>query len=1110
MNIDISKLTSDQKIALYRQLGIELKGTVDDENEYSFREDNRYKELKKREFVPNNIVPTTQIVKQPIIRKKENAIYNILGTKFDPKKYTNPKTVVQSVDYSGEFSKYNYLEVTTIPKINKSGLLTYNQAPLPLIRKGQDVKLIRGPEKGINKFYGIVYIYIKFNISEDTRQSYKLFKSEGLTDDQIKERVKDIVDNYISQIGPEQYTYAYKYGTNNNIRSNILSFEYASGENVSDSKLLNDQYRLINNAYYMQIGADPTQIDTIFTMPLREVVFSKLPFNIKSNTESIKINCAAFLLIDYIKSIGKLYRRSFKSVYDIALQMNNWTVSSFIFFCDSFDIPLKMCLYTGKTLCKITPKNKLPFLTCIVSNEHIYNITSDELRAIRETFKFNKDKNEITRVVYEKGDLIKNIKDKKILPAEFSISFRIDKEADTMHDTFDTTHKLHINSYTFENVLFTNDERKANCFKLFTDIIIPFPITSKFTHISPLLYLCEINNLWSTNTLMMNDSVSMFNYHSELTDKESQIYTINSKIDKNKAHTYSLSTLDYIPIIDSTCHTLKYNNEPINDYYFYHVVQTDPSKNVKFIKNGWQSGFILNKTNNPKDIIDAYIQPILKSNPFKKVIEQCYKKDPDTMKFVFNKFIGFIQNNTKSESNNIIPIMITNSMKEVSQICHGNESYGYEEIGIDMYSIHKYSKSKDCLIVNNMLPLAIMINNVTTCNVINKINSLYSTKECIITDIKVDSICISHTPIFNINKHIDGPSVFSGWKLEEYQSNKYVHAFPNNKHKFKQRIQLKSIDDYKYGCLYLSAYAGGSKTWTILNKLLPKLHFKTLIISTQYQALTDYFTLQKTDTDKDIDVYVIQKMECNLNLYNSIPNYQNIIIEEGGLMNGWQLDRIFAKCNTEQNIIITGDPKQLPCIIKSVKKHYILSNGLLNYYFDQECHLNGNMRNYYSKQNYDDMFDGKFNLTDYELSKVNKITGNNICFFKNTVAKINKKIVDKMDTVEYNNISICKGIKVLSIGNLKDHDLYKNCPLIVDSFDDTNIHLKSSFDKIFIIPKELFTKENFQHNYAITLYRVQGRSIPENDISFHDFNYIKSNGCYLYVCLSRIQNKFIV
>jgi hypothetical protein len=862
----------------------------------------------------------------------------------------------------------------------------------------------------------------------------------------------------------------------------------------------------------MQIGVDPNDVDTIFSMPLREVVFSKLPFNIKSNTESIQINCAAHIILNYIKSQSKsCMRTSLKLAHDIALSMTNWTVSSFIFFCDSFDIPLKMCLYTGKTLCKIIPKNKLPFLTCIVSNEHIYRITSDELKAIKEIFKYNKDKNEIVNVAYEKGDLITNIKKKNIIPAEFSISYRITKDAELLEDVFDATHKLHINNYTFENTLFTNDERKRNSFKLFTDIIKPFPITSKFSHISPLLYLCEINNLWSTNTLMMNDSVSMFNYHSDLTDEELKIYTVNSKIDKNKAHTYSLSTLEYIPIIDSTCHTFKYNNEPINDYYFYHVVQTDPSKNVKFIKNGWQSGFILNKTNNPKDIIDAYIKPILKPNPFKQVIEECFKKDPDTMKFVFNKFIGYIQNNTKSESNNIIPIMITNSMKEVSQICHGNESYGYEEIGVDLYSIHKYTKSKDCLIVNNMLPLSIMINNVTTCNVINKINSLYSTKQCIITDIKVDSICISHTPSFDINKHVDGPSVFNGWKLEEYQSNKYVHTFPNNKHKFKKRIQLKSIDDYKSGCLYLSAYAGGSKTWTILNKLLPKLHFKTLIISTQYQALTDYFTLQKTDSEKyeNLDVYVIQKMECNLNLFNSIQNYQNIIIEEGGLMNGWQLDRIFSKCNTEQNIIITGDPKQLPCIIKAANKHYILSNGLLNYYFDQECHLSGNMRNHYTKQDYDNMFDGNFELTDYETSKVNKITENNICFFRSTVAKINKKIVDKMETVLYNNIHICKDIKILSIGNLKDYDLYKNCPLIVDSFDDVNIHLKSSFGKIYIIPKELFTTDNFQHNYAITLYRVQGRSIPENNISFHDFNYIKSNGCYLYVCLSRIQNKYI-
>jgi hypothetical protein len=34
MNIDLSKLTPEQKLSLYRQLGIELKDTIEDNDEY--------------------------------------------------------------------------------------------------------------------------------------------------------------------------------------------------------------------------------------------------------------------------------------------------------------------------------------------------------------------------------------------------------------------------------------------------------------------------------------------------------------------------------------------------------------------------------------------------------------------------------------------------------------------------------------------------------------------------------------------------------------------------------------------------------------------------------------------------------------------------------------------------------------------------------------------------------------------------------------------------------------------------------------------------------------------------------------------------------------------
>jgi hypothetical protein len=1057
-------------------------------------------------FIEDNDERFNNITRLP--RNNQHPIFELLALKKD-KQYLKKADIgkyVEKIDYPNDPTR-THLSIKTDKK---------NGSVLPsFLRKGKgSIQMNDDRSISISKFSGIVYIYFTFGISADIREINKYIMVNNLNPIQIKSRVETFISKYIESINSNnlvtEFDFAYFYGINqNNKYTDTQRFMLSplipdSGYNTTGKQIA------ISGRIFKDIPSNIDQ-DDIFTMQLEAIAFNKLPYNVECNNHIIDTNCVSFVLDKYCHSFEQNDRNK---RYDEAIKMANviqsWTVASFISFCEIYGINVKVYYFNGKLLHKSEMKNKIRALICIVSNKHIYMMNKKEITAIKQIFSSIKDKNEITNIEYIEGDLIQDIKKKNIIPSEYNIIYKADKVDDNKT-------KLYINNYTSNNTLYTDDIKKVQSYKIFKQIFDkmnkPIPLSSKYSDVTPLIHLGNINNLWSTNTLFMNDCISLFNYQRAVSDEDKQKYKYMTKIDKNKAHMFSLYSLDFVPVIDSTCHTLKYDKQPIDNYNFYHVIRTDKTKSIKCYKNGWQSGFIINALKEQNVIIDSYIVPVLKPNPYKQLISECTKYDLSSVKLAINKFIGYIQNNSKLAVECMVPQFMTNNMKEVNSFCATDNAYGFEVIEDRLYSIYKKIETKECMITKNMLPLAIMINNLTTIAILDKVKDLNNIKDKIkIINIKVDSITIMHNGQTDIEPYVWNCDLINGWKYEDIKTdytNKNDIEYDNHPHTFKLKQNLSSLDDYKTGNLYISSYAGGGKTYALINKIIDKLKGKTLITSTQYSALTDFYKLKNENPDKyeHIDIYVIQKLECTPKLYNNISSYNNIIIDEGGLMTGVQLDNFIMKCNTMQNIIITGDPKQLAAICNNERTHYILMNGLINYYFDNEYHLTNNMRNHYTKKNYDDMFNNKFKLTSYERKKINVISENNICFFNKTVDKINKQVVDKMDTVLYNDIKVCKGMKIYTIENFKDIELFKNCPLVIESFNNESIKLNTEYGVTYEIPKELFISKNFQHGYAISLYKVQGRSIPYDNISFHDFNYIKSEGRMLYVCLSRIKNK---
>lgn len=691
----------------------------------------------------------------------------------------------------------------------------------------------------------------------------------------------------------------------------------------------------------------------------------------------------------------------------------------------------------------------------------------------------SKTHEEIKNIVYDEDlykIVLKNIENDPI--KYISIDRKYNKEKDDIINYF--------SRFAIKDTLYTIDKKLNDSYELYKQINIDIHLTTNYKIYTPLLNILQVNKFES--------------HFIEFLDQPQPVLYDDGTgadfcIDKNRAYLYALSSLPNLPIINGDTQILKYNNE-INKEYFYNISNV---KNDKYgvYRVGWCSGY---RIIDFKDVeIKEIIKPTLIKNPLKNILLEMDNINPDLSKKIAQIFVGVLQ----SKNNNKI------YYNEILKTAHGYEENEILKIG-DLYTSYNIQETNKKYINSPFLPVAHFVIDHNIKIIFDKIKILQD-KGCTITRIKTDSIA-GRGDYGEYDETRTKKQTLDGWKDEELGFFMKRRNTATNK----PEKTYKEFDKvYLNKSILFNCAAGAGKTHFNINKLLPNLDKdKTLIISSTHNALQEYYNID------GLNVSTIQHYTSNAPTYNKDFNkYKYIIIDECGLLDHTAYYYISNNINKDAILYGFGDSTQLNPVGLD---HQPLKNPLIyRHFFDGFITLNNNWRNNFTKKCYEEMKQGTYKITSKINKLINKITDNMICYTNSKKEELNKKRVKKL---KYNDVwgirhitlngsktahepfIIGKGLKIVSINNnLSKKGILNNTYFNIIDYDNNNIKLQG-FNKIYTLNKDEFNN-NFDYGYASTLYRIQGRSIDINNISFFEFDYIKKDGTKLYTCLSRIKEK---
>lgn len=784
---------------------------------------------------------------------------------------------------------------------------------------------------------------------------------------------------------------------------------------------------------------------SIGKMVLNDISFMKLKHNIKANSEKITAkNCVAF----YIKQMYAKQKKLIKKIKKFDFSSVKWTVNSFIDFLEEHKIPYTLYnrFLQVQYQNKHTNPNKIKKIFAIIANEHIYAVDKKEFKNLKN---MKTDKYEITGIKY-----IDDINSK--LPY-YSENFTIvkhnikkvirKKDDENSGKYYYEVDRLLIKDDNDIYTLIVNNKKLVESYELFSKILEIVPLSFWYSIYTPLRSLCSSNGLNSTFTDNIDISIPpRFNDSNYEDDKDVKC------IDKNKAYSYALSELNYIPVIDSTCIVTKYiKPDPacnIELYDFYHVKKINSVPAKMFMSAGWKFGYEIMHFIDDIEI-DYYINTIKKENPFKGIIKKMYTIDPNLSKNIINIFIG--STFSKSNMQSIVYTDITNNKEEADQFgdyisftnydkCgynldvtknvdeNGNVSFEYNDDRSTYYSFFKridnnYKFQQSCKLIASIVHAYSKFNLIKMFNYlfkndknlkIAKINTdCIGFKSNIITE-KKDGLYVKDTRILRFSKSM------KGWKKEETKISKYTHYIQNleehNMIKYKKIKTCKNNEDDPYDkdinnlilCgqdisksnVLANCLAGAGKSHFIRTKMLPYLNnlnedLNILIFSAQYSVLDNYFDIVDKYDNLNIDVKVVQYYDMNPKLRKELQNYDYIIIDEFGLLNYKHYDMLYNYVSVYTYMYAFGDTRQqLPYNNKNDISP-LENKNIRNILFDYYISLQTNYRNGYDANNYKDMYTGKFKITKYEKKLIGKIKQLNITYTNKMRDIINDKMIKK-------------------------------------------------------------------------------------------------------------------
>jgi hypothetical protein len=804
------------------------------------------------------------------------------------------------------------------------------------------------------------------------------------------------------------------------------------------------------------------------------------PMNISNIYNEVIENKDGHCIQDYMK---KIYKKFSKKEID-----KIHTTNDIHSYCQKYDIKMIAYDINGNVI-----KANYPVEHNKTRKSMIYIHYNNHLYPIKNTILKKKNNADITNKINAKNLNKKLIEflNQGILPADININ-DIDE----------------ILSFIVDDTLyFDNDE-----YDICNDILKKFGLSdqmhvgvslSNIGSIISKLYTCGFSSIKSFIPCDLKFRKSALNYNSdeiERIETRENIYTI----DKNSAYSFSLAELPYLISVDfktAKRSTQKICYDDIIPHYWY-IVDISYSSNLLDNKGVYDGEHLIYCHKQGLDFkILEEIQTTKHENYFRRFVKDIYEKvEKKYAKKIINIFIGKLERNRG--------LYEVAKFQKVCNVDEANTFSGFKIQLTDKYTI--CSEPKTCFEVYNYMPIAYQIKDYCKRILYQKMKSLKLTGHDII-QIKTDSITF-RSNTFNknskyINKRLDG------WKIEEYKK-----ISPSNPIKPDTTFKLPSNTLNE---LY-QQYAGGGKTYTIKNKIIPQLFEKKedyIILSPSHISIAEY---RKNDYVCDvIQTYTLQ---------NRVPKQNTIIIDEYGMLDTEAWILLYKCILLDKNILCWGDNKQL---LPVRELESFDCKNWINYCFDKIDKTWINRRNGFSQEFYDKIID--CDDSDKLLHVVKKYSTKNpedakviIVHLNETRHKYNAHMLKLKGIcdLDYKIVGSKRSMltyfsKIKAIEELIDIDTEVIC--LTNDLSKKGIYNKYCFkvkeitDKKVILHNEEFDKDidlthqeirkNFDYSYARTIYNIQGQTLDSYYWGGNDKDNYFLNGRMAYTIVSRLKHE---
>lgn len=750
--------------------------------------------------------------------------------------------------------------------------------------------------------------------------------------------------------------------------------------------------------------------------------------------------------------------------------------------CKFFDIN-GYCIFEQS----IKSTSKHACINAVIHNNHIYPISKSSKILNKLEKKIGKIDKENKNVVVEE---IKQEHNNKLI--------NIIKEGN-MPTIISESHFIHNDIHHILNEDFTNSQK---VYKMFS-INRPPNKGNCFTFIDDLISIIEKNPVKSY--FPYNHKEKGLGYSNKIDDIN---YNDIFAIDVNKAFSSALSSLKYLPTIDIRYNKIfKYEGQEIQEDLLYLVETDEPSvffpANYSFIW-GWYILRIKEIEELRNDKINYNIKEFITCNKnlnyYSYIIPRLFnesKNDEPLKDFIklavnvhigkFQKIIGEKKMKSNLKKSNFC-IMSNEHIDNIEKL-NGEIPKMLKEKIDDNYSLCYEAIEQFEMYTHNNLPLSYAVIQNARLKIINKLIELNYNSDDVI-QIKTDAIYLNNKDKKYSCKCDDS---FGGWK-EIKPTEKDIISFyysPNDKISFYEPYITNKFS------FCSNALAGGGKTYSIINNLLPSIN-DYVILSSFHLPLMEYRTKNIKSNTLSHYMYL-----------NKIPEEQNIIIDEFGLMNTKEWDFVLQLLyKYEKNIYLYGDNKQLqPVNDKSINNFFLESHS--NKYTTEW----NNHRNDFKTNDYEEMIE-KNNDIEYATKLIKKYCNSDIddketvfIAYRNENRKQINNIMMEKNNYVMNENEISVGVKLinktnnLNIGGLNIYN--KHQFIVIENNTDGVIIQDAENNKIQATRKEII--DNMDLAFCLTLYCVQGQTIPKIHFVDKDIDMLCKVPNALYTLISRVK-----